>query len=123
MRLDTLIKMGSLAFSIAQDEKVREMATLIHRGARRRGLLGPWPPSLGTPSTSAASTADKGAEEKAAKSSSASPAASSAPSAPAAAAPALPPALRRYINRRTARRLAHMTRTAASLLIDPPRPR
>ncbi|MCL6452121.1 MAG: hypothetical protein K6T78_00665 [Alicyclobacillus sp.] len=41
MKLDTVIKLGSLAFSVAQDEKVRELLKLAHNGAKRRGLFDP----------------------------------------------------------------------------------
>ncbi|MCL6598086.1 MAG: hypothetical protein K6T81_05035 [Alicyclobacillus macrosporangiidus] len=39
MRLDTLIKFGSLVFSVAQDERVQEMVKMAHKGAKRRGWL------------------------------------------------------------------------------------
>lgn len=41
MRVDTILKLGSLAFGVAQDERVRELATMIHKGAKRRGILAP----------------------------------------------------------------------------------
>ncbi|MBX6354062.1 MAG: hypothetical protein IRZ10_12125 [Thermoflavifilum sp.] len=41
MRLDTLIKLGSLAFSVAQDDKVRELLRITHRGMKRRGWMSP----------------------------------------------------------------------------------
>ncbi len=40
MQFMTLMKFGGLAFDVVQDEKVRELAGMIHKGARRRGLLG-----------------------------------------------------------------------------------
>ncbi|MCL6593791.1 MAG: hypothetical protein K6T31_07420 [Alicyclobacillus sp.] len=43
MQWQTFVKFGSLAFEVAQDKKVRELASLVHRGAKRRGLLGPPP--------------------------------------------------------------------------------
>lgn len=41
MRVNTVIKLGSLAFNVAQDEKVRELLTMVHTGVKRRGLLAP----------------------------------------------------------------------------------
>lgn len=47
MKLNTVIRLGALAFNVAQDEKVRELATMIHHGAKRRGIIGqPQPPQL-----------------------------------------------------------------------------
>ncbi|EPZ44663.1 hypothetical protein [Alicyclobacillus acidoterrestris] len=60
MQWNTFIKLGSLAFDVASDQKVRELAGIVHHGARRRGLLGvpPHAQTQGTSSTShtAAST-------------------------------------------------------------------
>ncbi|MCL6517240.1 hypothetical protein [Alicyclobacillus sp.] len=39
MRLDTLIKFGSLVFNVAQDERVQEMVKMAHKGAKRRGWI------------------------------------------------------------------------------------
>jgi hypothetical protein len=125
LQLDTLVKLGSLAFSIAQDQKVREMVTMVHRGARRRGLIGPLPQSpdvAGGTKPQSASTAHTGAPAKPAPSAPAK----TGPELPAwlqqlPASPTLPPALRRYVNRRTARQMARWTRRAAQMLIDPPR--
>jgi hypothetical protein len=39
MKLDTLIKFGSLALNVAQDEKVRELLRITHNGAKRRGFF------------------------------------------------------------------------------------
>ncbi len=44
VQMNTLIKVGSLAFDVAQDEKIRALATMVHHGGRRRGLWGQ-PPS------------------------------------------------------------------------------
>ncbi|GMA62082.1 hypothetical protein NZD89_20325 [Alicyclobacillus fastidiosus] len=38
MKIDTLIKFGSLAFNVAQDEKFRELLKIAHNGAKRRGF-------------------------------------------------------------------------------------
>lgn len=43
MQMNTLIKVGSLAFDVVQDEKIRQLATMVHHGARRRGLIGQVP--------------------------------------------------------------------------------
>ncbi|MCL6627813.1 hypothetical protein [Alicyclobacillus shizuokensis] len=53
MRLDTLVKVGSLAFEVAQDERVREMLTMMYNGAKRRGLMAP---ATGLPSGQQSST-------------------------------------------------------------------
>ncbi|WP_443111901.1 hypothetical protein [Alicyclobacillus sp. ALC3] len=45
--MNTLIKVGSLAFDVVQDEKIRALATMVHHGGRRRGLWGQ-PPSTGS---------------------------------------------------------------------------
>ncbi|MDQ0189650.1 hypothetical protein JI721_09210 [Alicyclobacillus cycloheptanicus] len=39
MKVDTFLKLGSLAFGIAQDERVRELVKMTHNGAKRRGLF------------------------------------------------------------------------------------
>ncbi|WP_157071194.1 hypothetical protein [Alicyclobacillus acidiphilus] len=39
MQLNSIIKFGGLAFDVANDEKVRELAGMVHKGAKRRGLL------------------------------------------------------------------------------------
>lgn len=41
MKLNTFIKLGSLAFGVARDEKVRQLMKMAHGGAKRRGLLNP----------------------------------------------------------------------------------
>ncbi len=40
VQLNTFIKLGGLAFDVAQDEKVQQLFTLVHQGAKRRGLIG-----------------------------------------------------------------------------------
>lgn len=44
VKIDTLIKLGSLAFGVARDEKVQELFKIAHKGAKRRGLLELPPP-------------------------------------------------------------------------------
>jgi hypothetical protein len=39
MQFNTFIRLGSLAFNVAQDEKVRELMTMVHQGAKRRGFI------------------------------------------------------------------------------------
>lgn len=39
MQFNTFIRLGSLAFNVAQDEKVRELVTMVHHGAKRRGFI------------------------------------------------------------------------------------
>ncbi|QQE80256.1 hypothetical protein [Alicyclobacillus sp. SO9] len=39
MQFNTFIRLGSLAFNVAQDEKVRELLTMVHKGAKRRGFI------------------------------------------------------------------------------------
>ncbi|WP_157071029.1 hypothetical protein [Alicyclobacillus acidiphilus] len=41
MKVNTFIKLGSLAFNVARDEKVRELVKMAHTGAKRRGLFQP----------------------------------------------------------------------------------
>lgn len=41
MKIDTFIKLGSLAFGVVQDEKVQELFKMAHKGAKRRGFLTP----------------------------------------------------------------------------------
>ncbi|GMA62440.1 hypothetical protein NZD89_22010 [Alicyclobacillus fastidiosus] len=43
MKLNTFVKLGSLAFGVARDEKVQELFKMAHKGAKRRGLLQPPP--------------------------------------------------------------------------------
>lgn len=38
MQMNTLIRLGSLAFDVAQDEKIRELVGMVHKGGKRRGL-------------------------------------------------------------------------------------
>lgn len=42
MQFNTLMKLGSLAFNVANDEKVRQLAGIVHHGAKRRGLYQPY---------------------------------------------------------------------------------
>jgi hypothetical protein len=41
VKVNTILKLGSLALGVVQDEKVKELATMIHKGAKRRGLFAP----------------------------------------------------------------------------------
>jgi hypothetical protein len=43
LKVTTIIKLGSMAFNVAEDEKVRQLVTMLHKGAKRRGLLSPPP--------------------------------------------------------------------------------
>jgi hypothetical protein len=43
VQVNTLIRLGALAFNVAQDQKVQELFTMIHKGAKRRGIIGPVP--------------------------------------------------------------------------------
>lgn len=52
MQMNTMLKIGSLAINVAQDDKVRELATMIHKGARRRGLFAADFPAAGAPAAS-----------------------------------------------------------------------
>jgi hypothetical protein len=49
VKLDTVIKLGSLAFGVAQDDRLRELLKIAHHGAKRRGLfdVGPIVPPPG----------------------------------------------------------------------------
>lgn len=40
MKLNSFIKFGGLAFDVANDERVKQLAGMVHNGARRRGLIG-----------------------------------------------------------------------------------
>jgi hypothetical protein len=55
MRANTVLKFGGLALDVAQDEKIRELATMIHKGAKRRGLFAPMPGPTQIPSQTAKS--------------------------------------------------------------------
>jgi hypothetical protein len=46
VQLNTVIRLGSLAFNVAQDEKVQELFTMIHNGAKRRRIIGPMQPPV-----------------------------------------------------------------------------
>lgn len=41
MQIGTLVKLGSLAFGVVNDEKVQSLWKMAHSGAKRRGLLQP----------------------------------------------------------------------------------
>ncbi|WP_157785473.1 hypothetical protein [Alicyclobacillus hesperidum] len=43
MKLGRFIKLGTLAFDVARDERVQELVRMAHNGAKRRGLLQPPP--------------------------------------------------------------------------------
>ncbi|KPV44838.1 hypothetical protein AN477_05345 [Alicyclobacillus ferrooxydans] len=49
MKLDTVIKLGSLAFGVAQDDRIRQLLKIAHNGAKRRGFydVGPIVPPPG----------------------------------------------------------------------------
>jgi len=40
MQFNTFVRLGGLAFNVAQDDKVRELFTMVHKGAKRRGIYG-----------------------------------------------------------------------------------
>jgi hypothetical protein len=40
MQIGTMLKFGGMAFDVARDERVQQMAMMIHKGAKRRGLYG-----------------------------------------------------------------------------------
>lgn len=42
MKVNTLLKAGSLFFNVAQDDKIRELVKIAHNGAKRRGLFDGW---------------------------------------------------------------------------------
>lgn len=64
MQLDTLLKVGSLAFDVAKDDNVRELFTMVHKGAKRRGLIGnPMPAQGQKPASQAQASASDSAEK------------------------------------------------------------
>jgi hypothetical protein len=127
MRMDTMIKVGALAFGVAQDERVRELVTMMHRGAKRRGLLSSpilpptanvgapvavggkaHPPSSAAKSSPAPSTSGFAGGNKGASSSHGS-AGSGAPLAGLN--------LSQYLNGRTARQALHVASQIGRLLV------
>lgn len=48
MQFNSIIKFGGLAFDVASDEKVRQLAGMVHNGARRRGFFSPPPLNPGS---------------------------------------------------------------------------
>lgn len=57
-----MVKLGGLAFGVAQDDKVRELATILHKGARRRGIFSLPSGSGDAANTTGAQTAGKAAD-------------------------------------------------------------
>jgi hypothetical protein len=60
VKVNTILKLGSLALGVVQDEKVKELATMIHKGAKRRGLFAPetqWMPPGAAPKAANAQNA------------------------------------------------------------------
>jgi len=64
MQVDTMLKFGSLALNVVQDDNVRQLLTMVHKGAKRRGFIAPMqlpgaqatapaPTPAGTPAQSA----------------------------------------------------------------------
>jgi hypothetical protein len=46
VQVNTVIRLGSLAFNVAQDERVQELFTMVHKGAKRRGIIGTMQPPV-----------------------------------------------------------------------------
>lgn len=46
MQMNTMLKLGSLALNVAQDDRVKELFTMVHKGAKRRGMIGAMPPMI-----------------------------------------------------------------------------
>ncbi|MCL6515680.1 hypothetical protein [Alicyclobacillus sp.] len=143
MQWNSLAKFGSLMFHVAQDEKVQELVTMIHRGAKRRGWIGPPPAAKGNakaapggPGANDEKDDDGGhpipfapgsakAEEADGKSKTSSEKAggqakSHAPAPHPFSGPLLgaPIPWNRYVNRRNARRMLTWAGELSQLLID-----
>lgn len=121
MQLDTFLKLGSLAFGVAQDEKVRELAGLIHNGAKRRGVFAPWPGPGQVPSSAAGGEGNSANQNK---SSAKPPGAKGAaiPFAPAnsAATPGnsqIPGPLNKYLTANNAKKALNMAGEVMNLLV------
>lgn len=57
MQVSTLVKLGSLAFDIAQDGNVQELAGMVHKAGKRRGLWSQPATGLGTSTSTQKSVA------------------------------------------------------------------
>lgn len=47
MKVNTVIKLGTLAFGVVRNEKVQELFKMAHSGAKRRGIIGQFQGSSG----------------------------------------------------------------------------
>ena len=130
MQIDTFLKLGSLAFGVAQDEKVRELAGLIHNGAKRRGVFGPYPGQPQSTSSGAGQSgiksvdgSDSAAQAPApapvpfAPGKPAAPAKSAAPAPQAQPGPAIPGTLNKYLTADNAKKALGMVGQVANMLI------
>lgn len=129
MQLNTFLKLGSLAFNVAQDEKVRELAGLIHNGAKRRGVFAPWPGQVqslpGGTSGSADSAGAPAAMQSKAPSAlvpfapqKSSPAVKQpTPGQPETHVPAPPSPLSKYLTAENAKKALNMAGQVANMLI------
>lgn len=41
MQIGTIVRLGSLAFGVVNNEKVQELWKMAHKGVKRRGMLQP----------------------------------------------------------------------------------
>jgi hypothetical protein len=110
VQVNTLIRLGALAFNVAQDEKVQELFTMIHKGAKRRGIIGSVPPSQ----------APQQAQSASAPAASPVPSAHPIPFAPSGRPPhPLPPGpdLSKYINGDNAKKVLGWAGQVANFLV------
>jgi hypothetical protein len=110
VQVNTIIRLGALAFNVAQDDKVQELFTMIHKGAKRRGIIGATPQWQ----------APQQAHNASAPAASAVPSAHPIPFAPSGRPPnPLPPGpdLGKYINGDNAKKVLGWAGQIANLLV------
>jgi hypothetical protein len=106
MQMNTMLKLGSLALNVAQDDRVKELFTIVHKGAKRRGMIGAMPPMIppqsgysSIPATSPVSSA------------------SAVPFAPQAAAPKQRAGINQYLTAGNAKKVLGWASELSNLLI------
>jgi hypothetical protein len=107
VQMNTMLKLGSLAFNVAQDDKVKELFTMVHKGAKRRGMIGAVPPMIPTQSGS-------GQSNLLPTHSSGGPA---IPFAPTAASPQRPQNVNKYLTPSNAKKVLGWASEISNLLI------
>lgn len=107
MQISTVIKLGSLALNVAQDDRVQELFTIVHKGAKRRGVIGAMPPMIPTQSGQGSANAVPPSHASG----------HAIPFAPSSAAPKQPLPINKYLTASNAKKALGWASQISNLLV------